>query len=438
MPRTTLNPPLSIIIVGAGIAGLSAAVSCALGGHNVVVLEGAKALAEIGAGFQITPNASKILLKWGLRAEMEKVWAVPSTCSVHRYADGKVLAHEQNFAANNEQRYNAPFVDMHRVDTQKILYDKAIELGVLVWLEHRIKEIRQSKGGAIEVEDMNGQVIGGDLVVGADGLWSRCRQGLLGSEDDPLPTGDLAFRIVLNLEQIQDEDLKRLVSEPQLHFWIGPKAHVVGYSVRSGTMYNLVLLTPDDLPPEVARQSGSTEEMKALFKGWDPILTRLLECVTNVDKWKLMHRPELESWTNKEKNFVLIGDSCHPMLPYLAQGANSSIEDGAVLGRVLSYVNSRDQLPEAIGIFEQLRKSRGEKVARETFFQRHDFHMEDGLEQQERDRLFESQLGKEPPEVKFPSRWTCPVVQPWLYGYDAYNEVDEAMKTSSFEVNGQE
>ncbi|KAJ9660811.1 hypothetical protein H2198_002350 [Neophaeococcomyces mojaviensis] len=421
----TSQSPLNIIIVGAGLAGLAAAVGCALAGHKVVVLEGARELAEVGAGLQITPNASKILLRWGL--PMEEAWAEPSFCTVHRYSDGKILAHEEKFAENNRRKYNAPFVDMHRVDAQKMLYHKAVELGVEVRLSSRVSAVRE-KGNGAEVELKDGTTFPGDLVVGADGLWSRCRESLLGKSDEPLPTGDLAFRIVLTLDQIKDEDLRRIVAEPQLHFWIGPNAHVVGYSVRSGTMYNLVLLTPDNLPPEVARQPGSLDEMKGLFDGWDPILTRFLECVTSVDKWKLMHRAELPSWTNDSKTILLIGDSCHPMLPYLAQGANSSIEDGAVLGGILSYVKSKEQLPKAIELFEELRKKRGEKVVRETFHQRHDFHMEDGPEQEERDKLFASQLGKDQADVKFPSRWTCPVVQPWLYGYDAYKEVDEAMQ----------
>ncbi|KAK5940850.1 hypothetical protein PMZ80_007267 [Knufia obscura] len=424
-----MTDKLSIIIVGAGIAGLSAAVSCALAGHSVIVLEGATELAEIGAGFQITPNATKILQRWGLEGEMKKTWAMPSSCTVHRYADGKALWHEANFAKNIQRKYEAPFVDMHRVDMQKILYDKAVELGAEVRLDHKIKEVRMNdEHGLPELEQMDGTVLSGDLVVGADGLWSRCRESMLGSKDQPLPTGDLAYRIVLTLDQIQDEELKQFVSNPTLHFWIGPKAHAVGYSMKSGTMYNLVLLVPDDLPPEVSRRPASIDEMKQLFEGWDPILTRLLGCVTTVDKWKLMHRAELESWTNKEKNFVLIGDSCHPMLPYLAQGANSSIEDGCVLGRVLSYVTRREQLPRAVELFEKLRKSRGEKVARETFLQRHDFHMEDGPEQQARDKIFDSQQGKEEAEVKFPSRWNCPEVQSWLYGYDAYQEVVKAVK----------
>lgn len=97
--------------------------------------------------------------------------------------------------------------------------------------------------------------------------------------------------------------------------------------------------------------------------------------------------------------------SSHPMLPYLAQGANSSLEDGAVLGNLLAVVKSKEQLPEALRLYENLRKKRGEAIVRETFAQRNDFHMEDGEEQQTRDKLFAGQLGKSEPEVKFPSRW---------------------------------
>jgi salicylate hydroxylase len=134
----------------------------------------------------------------------------------------------------------------------------------------------------------------------------------------------------------------------------------------------------------------------------------------------------MEKWVNDKSNLVFIGDACHPMLPYLAQGANSSLEDGAVLGLLLGHMTDKTQLPQILRLYESLRKSRGEAIVRETFKQRHDFHMEDGEEQKKRDELFLSQLGK---KIKghFPSRWTCPEVQPWLYGYDAVKEVEKAV-----------
>ncbi|KEF58622.1 salicylate hydroxylase [Exophiala aquamarina CBS 119918] len=394
---------LNIAIVGAGLAGLAAAISCALANHKVTVLESAKQLTEIGAGLQVTPNASRLFQAWGIASEVEALAAEPTVLAVHRYSDGKVLAQEYSFDQNIRRKYGAPFIDMHRVDLQKILYSKALALGVDVKLSHRISSVDSTPEGPRIVLE-SGQIIDYDIVVGADGLWSKCRESMLAKSDAPLPTGDLAYRIVLERDQIRDPELKDRVSNPEVHFWVGPHAHAVGYSLRAGTMYNIVLLCPDDLPTGQSRSAGSVEEMQNLFTGWDPILTRFLRQVDSVDKWKLMHREEVASWTNQQKNFVLIGDSCHPMLPYLAQGANSSIEDGAVLGRLLSYVHSKKKISWAINLYEVLRKSRSEMIVRETFHQRDAFHMPDGDSQMERDRLFLSQLGKEI-DVKFPSRW---------------------------------
>jgi salicylate hydroxylase len=385
---------------------------------------------QIGAGLQITPNASQLLHAWGLEAVVEKVAAEPTFLAVHRYSNGKILAMEKDFNLKMRAKYRAPFLDLHRVDLQKILYERAVDLGVTVQLGERVAKVFPESS---EIITESGRKCAGDLIVGADGLWSRCRESLLGQKDSPLPTGDLAYRIVLNLDQITDLELREWVSKPSVHFWIGPKAHAVGYSLRAGTMYNLVLLCPDDLPKDVARQPGSVGEMRKLFACWDPILTRFLDHVDTVDKWKLMYRSPLETWTNEKGTFVLIGDSCHPMLPYLAQGANSSIEDGGVLGRLLECLDSKDHLRQRIKLYEQLRKARSEAIVRETFHQRDAFHMPDGPEQEERDRVFSSQLGKEI-TCKFPSRWTCAEVQPWLYGYDAHKEADTALAALASDI----
>lgn len=297
---------------------------------------------------------------------MERVAAEPTFLAVHRYSDGKILAMEEDFNVKMRKKYGAPFVDVHRVDLQKLLYERAVELGVHVRLGSRVAKICQN---TCEVFLESGDRWQGNMIVGADGLWSRCREALLGQKDQPLPTGDLAYRIVLDLDQITDTQLREWISKPSVHFWIGPGAHAVAYSLKAGTSYNIVLLCPDNLPKDVARQAGSVDEMRKLFANWGPILTRFLDHVESVDKWRLMHRAELNTWTNAKGNFVLIEDSCHPMLPYLAQGANSSMEDGAVLGRLLGAVKSPDQLPRAVKLYEQLRKARSEAIVRETFRQ---------------------------------------------------------------------
>lgn len=256
-----------MIIVGAGLSGIATAISAALSGHSVEVIEQAKELAEVGAGLQITPNASRLLQYWKLPPSLWELAAEPTKVTVHRYSGG-VLAHKAAFDKDMRAKYNAPFVDLHRVDLQQSLFARAKDLGVTFHLGERIENI---DFGRTVVRSVAGKEFKGDLIIAADGLWSQCREAYVGKKDEPLPTGDLAYRIVLTVDQISDPDLKAWVQNPEVHFWIGPGAHAVGYSLRDGQMYNIVLLVPDNLPPGVSRQSGSVEEMKELFVGWDPM-----------------------------------------------------------------------------------------------------------------------------------------------------------------------
>ena len=388
MSTDTSSTPLHVTIVGAGLAGLASAISLSLATETlqsvqrpkILILDSLPSLSTPGAGLQLTPNATRLLSRWSLLPQIEAVCAEPTKLLVHRYSDGKVLACDERFNERIRSRYDGfPFLDVHRGDLQRALYDRAIELGVEVRFDSKVADVKYAgditTGRSVQVTTNGGETIKTSLLVGADGIWSKTREALLGHPDPPLPTGDLAYRIVLPLSTLtNDPTLHAFVSQPQCHFWIGPQSHVVGYSMRSGSerMYNLVLLCPDDLPADVARAEGDLPEMRKLFEGWDPILTKFLGKVQKVDKWKLMHRPEMERWVGGEGRVVLVGDSCHPMLPYLAQGANSALEDGAVLGWCLGRVkgaSDREGLTAALELYETVRKERGERVARETFKQ---------------------------------------------------------------------
>lgn len=238
----------------------------------------------------MTPNSTRILQRWGLGDRLWKSGAEPRSLTVHRYS-GKVLAHEDNFDKHMREKYGAPFLDMHRVDLQLALLARAKELGVQFRLGEQVESVDFELP---EVTIKTGEKTRCDVIVAADGVWSKVRACYLGKPSPPLPTGDLAYRVVLSLDQAaSDPELKEWISNPTCHFWIGPGAHAVGYSMRAGELYNVVLLVPDDLPEGVSRQSGSVEEMKELFTAWDPILRRFLDKVDTVEKWKLMHREYL-------------------------------------------------------------------------------------------------------------------------------------------------
>lgn len=429
---------LHLIIIGAGLAGLSAAVATKVANpsHQVTILETVRELAEVGAGLQLTPNATRLFRPWGIYDELVPKATFPTQLSVHRYDGTKLLARDSDFQQNISKRYGpeAPFVGMHRVDLQRAMAARCSELGVVLRLNSRVANVDFA---AAKVELTNGESVQGDVVLCTDGLWSNTRSQFLGKPSPAILTGDLAYRIVIDAKDLSGpnaDELRKFITDSTVNFWVGPDTHVVAYTMRGGSLFNIVLLCPDDLPEGTAKSTGDLEEMKKLFIGWDPVLQKFLDQVKEVAKWRLMWVDTLPEWANKEGTFMMAGDCCHPMLPYLAQGANSSLEDGAVFGSLLGRVNYKtrhEQLPKMAKLYQELRKTRGEAIAKETFKQREDFHLRDGEAQRQRDELMVSQLGKEL-QGEFPSRWTCPVRQKWLYSYDSYKEAEEGFKKSPF------
>ncbi|KAH0538832.1 hypothetical protein FGG08_004608 [Glutinoglossum americanum] len=294
---------LHLLVIGAGLCGLSAAISTRLSGPRVTLLERTPVLTELGAGLGLTPNATRLFHAWGVHDQLACMAAPPSTLSVRRYDGTLLLAHEERWQEKCLKRYGAPFWGMHRVDLQKVLASRAEELGVVIKLSARVVGIDFS---VPSVTLSTGEIITADIILGADGLWSTSRDLFLGSPVPPILTGDLAYRIVLNRDQIEDEELREWVSNPTANFWAGPHSHVAGYSVRRGEVYNLVLLCPDDLgDADVSRVEGDVEEMRKRFEGWDPILKRFLAQVKKVDKWRLMHLDALPAWKNPQGTFVM-------------------------------------------------------------------------------------------------------------------------------------
>ncbi|PSN71900.1 FAD/NAD(P)-binding domain-containing protein [Corynespora cassiicola Philippines] len=427
--------PLNIVVVGAGLGGLAAAISIKLEqpGHHVQVIESAGQLTEVGAGLQVTPNATRLLSRWGIANDLAKLASSPEVFTIHRYSDGRIIGERKNYGAEMLEKYKSPFWDMHRADLQISMYDRALALGV----DFRLGALVTATDlKAPSVTLKNGERIECDLIVAADGLWSTCRKDFLETPSRPLPTGDLAYRVIIPVQDIQDYELRSFFETPRVALWVGPDCHAICYPLKANSLLNIVLLVPDTLPEGVSRASGNLDEMRSIFKDWDPRLQTLLSMVSGVDKWKLMHLEELERWHNDDATIVFLGDACHPMLPYLAQGAGSSLEDGATLGILLSKVDFREDLPNVLRLYEELRKPRSTALQKGSMKQRQVNHLPNGNEQEERDRLMLAQLDE--PQPGYPFYWYVwprltdfelildrlnPAQQSFVYNYDVYHEV---------------
>lgn len=353
--------------------------------------------------------------------KMEEVSVRPDAFQLRSYRDGKILS-RQPCVPYCEQRYAAPYLHIHRADYHRILVEEARRLGVEIILDSRVT--------GIDFDTPAVQIAGrddfkADVILGADGLKSKCREALLGHADPPRLTGDLAYRIVVKADDMKKHPLlKQLAEKPQINYWMGPDAHAVCYLLKGGGVYNIVLCCPDNLPPSVPSATADLQEMRDFFKDWDPRLRALLSIVQESSKWRLENSEEMAHWCHPSGKFALMGDACHATLPYLASGAAMAVEDGAFLGSLFSRLTSVSQIPDILTIFETIRKPRATRVVKGSSHYRQIFHMHDGARQEERDRqLVEND---EEPFEGYPNKWRDPVFQEWLWGYDVEREVEKA------------
>ncbi|TEY31831.1 hypothetical protein BOTCAL_0769g00020 [Botryotinia calthae] len=203
--------PLRVLVVGAGLAGLAAALSTKLANplHEVTILETVSELAEVGAGLQITPNASRLFKKWGIYDDLAPKATFPETLSVWRYDGTKRLAYSPDFQEKIDERYGAPFWGMHRVDLQRALCARCDELGVTIRLSSRVKNV-DFENTMITLE--GGKTVEGDVILCTDGIYSATRSQFLGHECPPNPTGDLAYRIVIDKSTLSGPDSEKLTA----------------------------------------------------------------------------------------------------------------------------------------------------------------------------------------------------------------------------------
>ncbi|EPQ53357.1 FAD/NAD P-binding domain-containing protein [Gloeophyllum trabeum ATCC 11539] len=403
---------LNILLVGCGLGGLAAAHCLSQAGHRVTVFESAPAIGEVGAGIQVTPNVSRLLIRWGLGEQLSKIAVKPEAIVFRRYSTGERVGYAR-WGDKIEKEYGAPYVHIHRADFHKLLFDLAKDQ-VELKLNSTVTHIEPGPD-SVSITLHTGEKFTGDLLVGADGVKSLIRTVVLGKTTNAEPTGDAAYRAVIPTELMEkDPDLKPFVDTPEMTGWMAPGRHLMAYNIRAKKLFNLVLLHPDDGSVESWTAEGSADKMRADFADFEPRVRKLLNFVSSTLKWRLMDRRPLDNWVHESGRIVLLGDACHPMLPYRAQGAAMAIEDAAVLGNLFSRVSHQSQIKPLLHAYMSLRLPRTADTQNQSRLNQHIFHLPDGPEQEKRDEAMKQAMRAElkavlssndPEEIKTADVW---------------------------------
>jgi salicylate hydroxylase len=336
MTQLSRPPPrlddASLLIAGAGIGGLSAALACQRLGLPVTVFERAEQVSEHGAGIQLGPNAMRVLQAWGLMPHVKPYLVLPELLQVRSAERGHVLG-QLTLGATLQARYGAPYGLIHRGDLHRVLLEEVAQrLGVAIRMGHGLQRLETTEHGVQAFFD-NGAFALGCGLLGADGGFSKVRQALLG-DGVPQATGHVAYRALL-----QQHQLPASMRSQQVTVWLGRGLHVVQYPVRQGDWLNVVVLVEGQVPGDLAQwdHSANARDVQAHLQGASPTLRQLVEAVEHWRLWALSVRPPMRgAYQQAQGRVALLGDAAHPMLPYLAQGAAMAIEDAQTLAASLA------------------------------------------------------------------------------------------------------
>ena len=388
-----------VLIAGAGIGGLTAALALLKSGFNVEIYEQAPELAEIGAGFQMSANGTRVLYALGLGEAIEAIAWQPSGKEIRIWNTGQTWK-LFDLGAESVARYGYPYLMFHRGDLHRILVEAvraekpdALHLGA-----NCIGCDQDDRKARLRIEDAEDAV--GDALIGADGVHSTIRQTLFGPDERSF-SGLIAWRGLVDAAALPDE-----MARPVGVNWVGPGGHVVHYFVRHGALLNFVgILEKDDWQVESWTAQGTVEECLADFAGWHEAIQATIRNFQTPYKWALMRREPMDRWT--EGRISLLGDACHPMVPMLAQGAVMAIEDGMVLARCFGGFGS--DVEGALSRYEDLRCDRTARAIRGS--------------NENADRFHNSQLGDPAVAQKYvDTEWQPDRVRDrydWIFTYDA-------------------
>jgi len=342
--------PLSVAIVGAGMGGLATAATLGRVGIDVTVYEQASQFARIGAGIQVGCNAMKVLRRLGLEARMRSQSFYPRSWNNRDWRSGDVKF-DMIFGERAEQKFGAPYLLAHRGDLHAAL--ASVVPDACIKLNHKLVGLDATADG-VKLTFANGTSAVADAVVGADGVHSLVRDILFGTSPASF-TGRIAYRTTYPAALLGRDRIDDCTK------WWGEDRHVVIYYVKPdrSEVYLVTSQPEPDFRIESWSAKGDVRDLRAAFAGFHPEVEQVLAACPDVHKWAIMDRESLDRWA--DANVTLLGDACHPMTPYMAQGAAMAIEDAAVLSRCLDGVD-REGLAQAFRRFEATRKARTTRV----------------------------------------------------------------------------
>lgn len=345
--------PIKILISGAGIGGLTAALCLEKSGHEVVVFEQAEELVEHGAGIQCGANAIKVFQYLGLQTHLESVAVQPTNIQFRDCKTGASLYHVE-LGLEYAQRYGAPYYHLHRADLIEILLNKVKQKSkITLRLASRVVKVVESDN-VVELILDNNDRHSGDLLIGCDGIKSLIRKSILGKSSARF-TGNVAWRATVPVSDLPSGFMDKVTTG-----FVGAKKHMVLYYLRDCQLLNMVGVVERSEPSETSWVTKAPwEEFSQDFSGWHPMVTTAIDAVDKAEcyRWALYDHPPIKRWSSKR--ITLLGDAAHATLPFMASGAAMAIEDARILERC---INSESDIKTALIRYERNRKSRTAKV----------------------------------------------------------------------------
>jgi len=319
-----MNQQNPILIIGGGIGGLAAALALSHKGIRTLLIEQADEFREVGAGIQVGPNGFRALETLGVAEQLADLTVLPDDLVFMDSVTATQITSIPTGAAFRD-RFNYPYALIHRADLHNVLLKACREAEHVQFRVATKIDRYEDEGQGITVFTSEGEAIRGAALIGADGLWSKVRQQIVG-DGAPVVSGHIAYRAVLPIEDVPLEFRRNAMI-----LWGGPKCHLVQYPLRGGKLFNLVAVFHSDRYVEGWNTEGDPEELKRRFAGTCETVQTLLAKIDSWRMWVLCDRAPVKNWS--QGRVTLLGDAAHPMLQYLAQGACMAMEDAVVLAQ---------------------------------------------------------------------------------------------------------